>query len=83
MAMVKEMPVRAVAKLVGEHDTRVWRVVHHYVDEARAAQDLSEVERVGVDETSFRRGQDYVSVFADLARPHAIFATEGPQGRCL
>ncbi len=77
MAMVKEMPVRAVAKLISEHDTRVWRVVHHYVDEARAAQDLSGVERVGVDETSFRRGQDYVSVFADLDRPRAIFATEG------
>ena len=55
--MVKEMPVRAVAKLVGEHDTRVWRVVHHYVDAARAGQDLSEVERVGVDETSFGRAR--------------------------
>ncbi len=77
MAMVKEMPVGAVASLSGEHDTRVWRVVHHYVDEARAAQDLSKVERVGVDETSFRRGQHYVSVFADLDRPRAVFVTEG------
>lgn len=77
MAMVSEMPVRAVAQLVGEHDTRVWRVVHHYVDEARAGEDLSAVERVGVDETSFRRGQDYVSVFADLDRGRAIFVTAG------
>jgi len=77
MAMAREMPVRAVAGLVGEHDTRIWRVVHHYVGEARAGQDLSQVERVGVDETSNKRGQDYVSVFADLDRPRAIFATEG------
>jgi transposase len=77
MAMVKEMPVRAVAGLVSEHDTRVWRVLHHYVGEARECEDLSDVERIGVDETSNRRGQDYVSVFADLDRGRAIFATEG------
>ena len=77
MALCKEMPVAAVAALICEHDTRVWRVVHHYVDRALAARDLSQVERVGLDETSFRRGQDYVSVFADLDRPRAIFATPG------
>ena len=41
------------------------RIVHHYVDEAVEAQDLSETERLGIDDTSFRRGQDYVSVFCD------------------
>lgn len=77
MALAKQMPVRALAGLVGEHDTRVWRVVHHYVDAARERQDLSGVSRLGVDETSFRRGQDYVTVFADLDRRAAIFATPG------
>jgi len=77
MAMVAEMPVRAVADLVGENDTRVWRVLHHYVEDARADQDLSGVERLGVDETSNKRGQDYVSIFADLDAGRAIFATEG------
>lgn len=79
MAMVKEMPVQAVASLIGEHETRVWRVVHHYVDEARAAQYLSRVERVGVDEASSRRGQDYVSAFADLDRPRAGLCHRGAQ----
>ena len=51
--------------------------MHHYVDAARARQDLSDVRRLGVDETSFRRGQDYVTVFADIDRSRAIFATEG------
>ena len=58
MALVAEMPVAAVAELVGEHDTRIGRVVHHYVDRALARQDRSGVTRVAVDETSFRRGQD-------------------------
>jgi transposase len=38
---------------VGEHDTKIWRVVHHYVDEAVEAQDLSEMEELGIDDTSF------------------------------
>jgi transposase len=77
MTLVAEMPVAAVGELVGEHDTRVWRVVHHYVDRALARQDLSRVTRLAVDETSFRRGQDYVSVFACLDQARVVFATPG------
>ena len=64
---------------MGEHDTKIWRVVHHYVDRAVEAQDLSATERLGIDDTSFRRGQDYVSVFCDLDRGErrAVFVTEG------
>ena len=54
MALAKEMPVTAIGGLVGEHDTRIWRIVHHYVDQAVEAQDLSGLERLGIDETSFR-----------------------------
>jgi transposase len=77
MALCQQMPIRAVAALVGEHDTRVWRIVHHYVERALAEQDLSGVERVGVDDTSFRRGQSYVTLFADLDKRRCVFATPG------
>ena len=79
MVLVSEMPVKPVAELVGEHDTKIWRVVHHYVDEAVEAQDLSQTEQLGVDDTSFRRGQDYVTVFADLepTERRAVFVCEG------
>ena len=77
MAMVAEMPVATLAALVGETDMRIWRVVHHYVDEAVEAQDLSGVERVGIDETSSRRGHEYVSVFADLDQRRGVFCVEG------
>ena len=32
---------------------------------------------VGVDEMSVRKGQEYISVFADLLRKRVLFATEG------
>jgi transposase len=77
MAMVAQMPVASVAALVGETDMRIWRIVHHYVDQAVEAQDLSGVERVGIDETSSRRGHEYVSVFADLDERRGVFCVEG------
>lgn len=77
MALVREMPVAAVAKLIGEHDTKLWRVVHHYVEEARAKVDLSQVRKVGVDETASRRGHNYISLFFDLEEKRLVFGTEG------
>jgi transposase len=77
MAMVKEMPVNAVADMVGEHDTRIWRVLHHYVEKGRAEADFSNVRYVGVDETSSKRGHNYISLFADLEERRVLFATEG------
>ena len=46
-------------------------------DQAVEAQDLSTVERVGIDETSSRRGHEYVSVFADLDAHRGVFCVEG------
>lgn len=71
------MPVAQVAKFTGEHDTRIWRVLEHYVKRERAKLDFSGVEKVGVDETAAARGQDYVSIFMDPDTSGVLFATEG------
>jgi len=77
MALVSEMPVNAVARLVGEHDTRLWRVIHHYVERARARLDLSAVTRVAIDETAAKRGQNYITLFVDIDQASTVFAVEG------
>jgi transposase len=69
MALAREMPVAAVAELVVEHDTRLWRVVRHYVDEAHGRQDWSEVEAVSIDETATRKGHRYATVVVEID-PH-------------
>lgn len=77
MTLVKSMPVKTLAVFVGEHDTRLWRILHHYVDYGRAHADQSSVKKVGVDETSSKRGHNYVSLFVDLEEARILFATEG------
>jgi transposase len=77
MALAAQMPVNALARIVKEHDTRLWRVLNHYVHAARSEADFSDVRQVGVDETASRRGQHYVSLFVDLACNRVLFATEG------
>lgn len=67
----------AVGRMVGEHDTRIWRLLEHYVDKARAGADHSEVTAVGVDETSRQKNHVYVTVFADMVAAKVLFVTEG------
>ena len=63
--------------LIGETDTLLWRVIDHYVPEARATVDMTDVHAVGVDETSSRRGHDYITLFVDLEARRLLFATPG------
>ncbi len=77
LKLCKEMPVAVVARLVGEHDTRLWRILTFYMDLARENADHSDVVAFGVDEKSARRGHHYVTLFADLVSRRLLFATEG------
>jgi len=77
MTLVKSMPVKTLAAFIGEHDTRIWRILHHYVDKGREQADHSKVRHVGVDETSSKRGHNYVSLFVDLEKAQILFATDG------
>jgi transposase len=77
MTLIREMPVLTAARLVREADKRLWRVIDHYVASARARVDMSAVHTVGVDETSSRRGHDYITLFVDLEARQLLFATQG------
>ena len=75
--MAQHMTVTAIAEMIDEHDTRIWRVLGHYVAEARSHEDFSKVKSVGVDETSRAKGHKYVSVFIDLDKSRVIHVCEG------
>jgi transposase len=80
LLLMREMPVSRVAQMVGETDTRLWRMLFRQVEAAYEELDMSQVCCVGVDEMSVRKGQEYISVFADLIKKRVLFATEGRDG---
>ena len=83
LMLAKSMTMAEAARFLGEHDTKLWRIVHHYVDQARASADFSTVRHVGVDETASKRGHNYISLFVDLAHSRLLFATDGRHGATL
>ena len=74
--MARHLPVSTLAEQLDETDTRLWRSVAHYVDEARRLEDYMGVEAIGIDETS-RRGRNCITVVADLVEHDVINVTPG------
>ncbi|MBF0526959.1 MAG: ISL3 family transposase [Deltaproteobacteria bacterium] len=46
-------------------------------------QNYSDVTQIGVDETSSKRGHNYISIFVDMAKSKVLFATEGKGAETL
>lgn len=83
LTLIREMPVSAAARILGEDDEKLWRVADHYVEEALSEADYSDVSVIGVDETSKGKGHDYVSIVVDLEKKKAIFVEEGRDSEVL
>lgn len=65
-----------VVAQVGEHDTRLWRLVRHYVDEARPYGDYTGVQAIGIDGTG-RKGRNCITVVADQAERNVVRVVPG------
>ena len=83
MTMVAAMPVNAVARIVREHDTRLWRIIIHYVEQALARADFSKVTRVAVDETAAKRGHNYITLFVDIDQRRVIHVADGKDAKTV
>lgn len=59
------MTVAEAARTLGETAHRLWRVLFHHVEQAHAQIDVSPVTQLTVDETSVRRGHEYVTVVCE------------------
>lgn len=77
LVLVKDMPVKAAARIMREHDTRIWRVLRYYVERARCKENFSGVSQVGMDETSWRKRHQYVTVFVNLEDSRTLYVTPG------
>ena len=77
------MPVKEIAKNVGEHDTRIWRIINRYVDAGRAEADYSSLESVGIDETSSKKRHTYVTMFTDMQESRVVHVEVGKDAQTV
>src|SRR5260370_42154219 len=83
MFLSAQMPVDWIADLLQGSDTRLWRVLIHYVEQAQARCDWKAVRRIAVDETSARRGHRYVTNVLDCDGAGLLFMVEGRSSEAL
>lgn len=77
LSLCKELPVAQAARHLRADAKALWRRIEHYVKLARERDDMSGVRHIGIDETSLRRGHEYVTAVHDLQQKRLLFVTEG------
>lgn len=77
LQLSREMSVAGVAEVTSEHANRIWRILSHYVEQARLAVDLSGFRKLGIDEFSLRKGHVYMTSFSDLDEARVVYLGEG------
>ena len=78
MALIeREMPVNRVAQTLGVNTQRVWTLFNYWIDKASQNDNPSTITKLGVDETSSRKGHKYVTLGVDLQEARMIHACEG------
>lgn len=77
LSLCQDLPVRQAAQMLRVTDKQLWRRIEYYVTQARGQQKMNYVRLIGIDETSVRRGQQYITVVHDLTAKRLLFATPG------
>ena len=77
LQMCKHTPVHQVSKILGISDRKLWHVLDCYVQKGTLQADHSDVESIGMDETSLKKGHAYITLFVDLKEKKTIHISEG------
>ena len=78
MALIEsEMPINKVGRLVHEDGHRIWTIFNHWIERAYTSDNPEAPEKIGLDETSHRKGHDYVTVAVNMEERRVIHATPG------
>lgn len=71
------MSLNEACRVLRMSRTALLHIVNHWVEKAVKAESMSEVRQISLDETSFKRGQSYVTVVGEPCRHRVIGVEEG------
>ena len=78
-----EMPVNKVAKVVDVYPNRLWNVFNYWISIAHNKDEIKDVHALGFDETSTKKGHNYVTTMVDLDQRRDLFASEGKSSESI
>lgn len=71
------MSLSAAGKMLGVDGRVVGRIISRYVHEALESQPLDQVKVMGVDETSSRKGHNYLTILTDMNEKKVVGVGQG------
>lgn len=77
MLMLADMPILRASKLLRCNEKSLTKILRYWVQKAVSEDDLGEVRSIAADETSFKRGQSYVTVVVDAQKRRVIDVEDG------
>ena len=78
MALIeKEMPINKVGELLNEDPHRIWTIFNYWIEKAYAADKPVAPAKLGLDETSKRKGHNYITLAVNLDERRVIHVVEG------
>ncbi|MEO0330981.1 MAG: ISL3 family transposase [Bacteroidota bacterium] len=66
LTLCRVLPVSQVEKLTKISDNRIWYLIRSHVQELWEQQDWSNLKRLGIDETSTKKGHNYGTAFVEV-----------------
>jgi transposase len=78
-----EMPVNKAAKTMQIYPNRLWNIFKYWISIAHQKDTIEDLDKIGFDETSIKKGHNYVTTMVDLKQRRVLFATEGKGSDCI
>lgn len=78
-----EMPVNKAADIMGVYAQRLWNIFNYWIEKAFRADKQDKVEVLGIDETSTKKGHNYVTVAVDMNQRRVVYVTAGKGSDCI
>lgn len=77
MLLLESMPVARAARVLRCDEKSLTNIMKYWVKKADSERDLSKTESIAIDETSNKKGHDYVTLIIDAATRAVIDVEEG------
>ncbi len=78
-----EMPVSKAADVMGVYSQRIWNIFNYWIKRAFIADKQDQIKVLGIDETSTKKGHNYVTLAVDMDERRVVYVTPGKGADCI